>query len=462
MSEKTLLFAAKRSALALHKRLSIIVLFEGTYRLLKGSTMIKAHFRPAIGIAAVSALALTLTGCSSSAGGDSAGGDETVTLRVLVNVTPNLTEEFWNELVAPFEAAHENVDVVIQNPGAEGVEAAIPRLLAAGDAPDIVQSLAPNGKLAPELVDLSEYAWAKEGPLADQYSMDGRYLMAGIGVQLQSLYFYNKAAFDDAGIDEMPETVEELTSALGKLQDAGWTPIQEGGDWMSSHTLQSLALPTVISDNPDWYQEISAGEVTFGETYGAAIDVFADWVDEGYVPGDALGIKYPDAEQAFLSGKTAVYSMGSWFAGTQANADDSAEIGVFRAPAMSEADQPAMGANIASPYSILKVSENQEPAAELIEFLTTDQSAVTAQLEVDGNFRDGYEYEMTDLGKELLQIVADTPAEAYTPTGGGYGERTLPDGFAGEINTQTQSLMGGTAAADVIASMDAWFAANAD
>lgn len=417
--------------------------------------MIKARLLPAVGIAAISALALA--GCSPAAGGDA---DGKVTLRVLVNVTPNLTEEFWNDLVAPFEAENKNIDVVIQNPGAEGVAAAVPRLLAAGDAPDIVQSLAPTPKLAPELVDLSQYDWAKSGPLAEQYSMDGKYLMAGIGVQLQSLFFYNKTAFDEAGITEVPESVDDLTAALGKLKDAGWTPIQEGGDWMSSHTLQSLALPSVIAENPKWFQEISAGEVTFSDTYAPAIDVFADWVAQGYVPKDALGVKYPDAEQAFLSGKTAVYSMGSWFAGTQAKAADSAEIGVFRAPAMKSGDQPAMGANIASPYSILKVSSHQDAAAKLIEFLTTDKKAVADQLAVDGNFRDGYEYEMTDLGKELLQIVADTPAKAYTPTGGGYGERTLPDGFSGEINTQTQALMGGTPPADVVAAMDAWFAAN--
>jgi|GEM_PF-970684 len=422
--------------------------------------MIKARLIPAIGLAAVSALALA--GCSTPAdAGDGGDSGEKITLRVLVNVTPNLTEDFWNDLVAPFEAKNENIDVVIQDPGAEGVAAAIPRLLASGDAPDVVQSLAPNGKIAPELVDLSEYEWAKNGPLAEQYSMDGKYLMAGIGVQLQSLFFYNKTAFDEAGITEVPTTVDELTADLGKLKDAGWTPIQEGGDWMSSHTLQTLALPSVIAENPKWYQEISAGEVTFGDTYGPAIETFSDWVADGYVPKDALGIKYPDAEQAFLSGKTAVYAMGSWFAGTQAKATDSADIGVFRAPAMKAGDQPAMGANIASPYSILKASKNQDAAAKLLEFLTTDQKAVADQLEVDGNFRDGYEYEMTDLGKELLQIVADTPAAAYTPTGGGYGERTLPDGFSGEINTQTQALMGGTPASDVITSMDAWFTANA-
>lgn len=419
--------------------------------------MIKHRTLATVGTLAAAGLALT--GC---AGSDDGGGtaDGTTELRMLVNVTPNLTEEFWNGLVAPFEEANPDIDVVIQNPGAEGVAAALPRLLTAGDAPDIVQSTPPTVEMAAELVDLSGYDWATSAPLADQYSIDGKYYMAGIGFQLQSLWFYNKTAFAEAGIEEVPTTVEELTAALGKLKDAGWTPVQTGGDWMTSHSLQALGLPTIVADDPDWYAHMSAGEATFSESYGPAVETYADWVAEGYVPKDSLGIKYPDAEQAFLSGESAVYPMGSWFAGTEANATDPADIGVFRAPAFEGTSGPAMGANVASPYSILKASEHQDAAAKLVEFLVTDQTAVADQLAVDGNFRDGYDYEMTDLGSELQQIVADTPAEDYTPTGQGYGERTLPDGYSDEINAQTQALIGGTPAGDVLSAMDDWFAAT--
>ncbi|MFD6136874.1 ABC transporter substrate-binding protein [Isoptericola sp. NPDC056618] len=418
--------------------------------------MIKHRTLASVGTLTVAALALT--GCAGS--DDDGGSGGTTEVSMLVNVTPNLTEEYWNELVKPFEDANPGIDVVVQNPGAEGVAAALPRLLTAGDAPDVVQSLPPTTDLAPELVDLSQYDWATSGPLADQYSIDGKYYMAGIGFQLQSLFFYNKTAFEEAGISETPTTVEELTAALGKLKDAGWTPLQTGGDWMTSHSLQALGLPSIVGQDPEWFAHMSSGEATFSDTYGDSVATYADWVAKGYVPKDALGIKYPDAEQAFLSGKSAVYPMGSWFAGTEAKAEEKAEIGVFRAPAVDGVASPAMGANIASPYSILKTSEDQDAAAKLVEFLVTDQDAVASQLEVDGNFRDGYEYEMDDLGKELLQIVADTPAESYTPTGQGYGERTLPTGYSDEINAQTQALIGGTSADKVDSAMDDWFAAT--
>lgn len=409
-------------------------------------------------VAALSAAALAFTGCAASGASGESGDD--IQLRMLVNVTPNLTEDWWNQLVEPFEEANPGVDVVIQNPGAEGVAAAVPRLLASGDVPDIVQSIPPSLELAPELVDLSGYEWASEGPLADQYSIDGKQYMAGIGVQLQSLMFYNKTAFEEAGIESVPTTLEELDEALARLKDAGWLPIQTGGDWMSSHALQAVGLPTVIAEYPDWFAEMSSGELTFSETYGDAVERYADWVAAGYIPQDALGVKYPDAEQNFLAGGAAIYPMGSWFAGTEAKTPDAAEIGVFRAPAVEGIDNPAMGANIASPYVIMKASKHQDAAADLIEYLTTDEEAVLDQLEVDGNFRDGYEYEMTELGQELLAIVAATPASDYTPTGEGYGERTLPTGYSTEINAQTQALIGGAPAADVLQAMDEWFTAN--
>ena len=89
--------------------------------------------------------------------------------------------------------------------------------------------------------------------------------------------------FKQAGIDATPTTVEVLTADLAKLKAAGWTPIQTGGDWMSSYALQTLALPSVVAQNNDWYQRMSKGELTFSGTYGQAVKTYADWISAGYV-----------------------------------------------------------------------------------------------------------------------------------------------------------------------------------
>lgn len=416
--------------------------------------------RPMAVLGAMTVSLLALAGCATSSSSAAQATHGKVQVSLLVNVTPNLTKDWWTSLVAPFEKANPDIEVVIQDPGKEGVAAAVPRLLAAGDPPDVVESLPPTTTLEGQLVDLSKYDWASKGPLADQYKIDGKNLMAGIGMQLQSLWFYNKTAFKQAGIDKTPTTVEELTADLAKLKAAGWTPVQTGGDWMSSYALQTLGLPTVVAQNNDWYQRMSKGELTFSGTYGQAVKTYADWVAAGYVNKDALGIKYADAEQAFLAGKSALYPMGSWFVASQAKSTGGADIGVFAAPAFAGTDKPAMGANIASPYVIMKASPHQDAAAKLVEFLVTDHDTVMNELKADGNYRSGYSYEMNDLGKQLLQIVTDTPAESYTPTGAGYGQRTLPNGYSSELNTETQALLGGTSANDVLKAMDDWFKAN--
>jgi len=407
--------------------------------------------------AGLAAVGLVLTGCSSP-GNAPAGADEKVELSMLVNITPNLTEEFWNDLVAPFEDANPNITVKIQPP-AKSVQETLPTLLASGDVPDIVETLAPTAELAPELVDLSKYDWAKNGPLAEQYSMDGKILTAGVGFQMQGLIFYNKQAFADAGIAAPPATMEDFQADLAKLKDAGWTPIQTGGEWMTQLALQYTGIPTVIGENPDWYQGISSGDLVWSDTYRDAVDRYASWVKDGYIPADSVGVKYPDAEASFLAGKAAMYPMGAWFTAAEAAATTKPEIGVFAAPAEAGVT-PAQIANLAAPYVIMKASKHQDAAAKLVEFLVTDQDAVVAQLKVDGNFRDGYDYETTELGKQIQQIIADTPASSFTPSGDGYGERTTPAGYDTELNTQAQGLITGGSVDAMLKAMDDWFASN--
>ena len=168
--------------------------------------------------AALTVGALALSGCAGTAepaGNASEAPKEPVELSMLVNVTPNLTEDWWNELVAPFEEANPHIDVKIQAPSQEGVKKMLPQLLAAGTVPDIVQTVVPTPELAPELVDLSEYEWATKAPLADKYTIDGKYLMTSVGYQLQGLFYYNTQAFEEAGIEEVPTTLEELSGIKG-------------------------------------------------------------------------------------------------------------------------------------------------------------------------------------------------------------------------------------------------------
>ena len=93
---------------------------------------------------------------------------------------------------------------------------------------------------------------------------------------------------------------------------------------------------------------------------------------------------------------------------------------------MPVVDKPAIGGNASNAYVIMKATKNKDASAKLVEFLTTDKTAVTKQLQADENFRKGYEYKTDTLGAEIQKLVTDTPASSWTPTGDGYGARTVP------------------------------------
>lgn len=409
----------------------------------------------AICVTAAAAAAMT-TACSGQPSGGQ--GDGEIELRMLVNITPNLTEEWWNDLVGVFEDENPGIDVKIQAPVAATVPESLQQLLATGNAPDVVEHVVPTPELQEQLIDLSGYDFATEAPLADLYTLDGKYYMAASGQQYYALMFYNKAAFAEAGIEAPPTTIDELEEDLAKLKAAGWTPIQTGGEWMTQLAFQAVGIPTVFAEHPDWYEDMKAGGLSWSESWGPIAERYAKWVQAGYIPQDAVATKYADAESQFLAGKSAIYPMGNWFAAAARGAENAPEIGVFAAPGATS-DAPALASNAANFYAALKQSKNPEAAVKLIEWLTTDPEAVTMQLEADANFRSGFDYASDELGDEIQAVVDATPAEGLVPVGDAYGDLSSP-GYRDELNVQIQGLLLDQDAAKVDAAMDAWWQAN--
>lgn len=156
--------------------------------------------RTALAAGASLLLPLILAGC-----GDNSAGGDAKKVRMLVNLTDNLNQAYWEKLVSPFEKST-GIDVQIEGPTGKSVAETFPQQLAAGTAPDVIQSIYPDDNTAPELLDLSGLDWVDGTPMVDTYSLDGKRYVVGVGSQAQSLVFYNKTAFDKAGIDKTPTT----------------------------------------------------------------------------------------------------------------------------------------------------------------------------------------------------------------------------------------------------------------
>src|SRR5690625_7182952 len=103
--------------------------------------MSSRHSRTIPMAARVTATAMLAAACGGDTGGGEDGGSGTV--RMLVNITDNLTQEKWEELVAPFEE-ETGIDVQIEGPSGQSVAETFPSLLAAGTAPRGAETLLLN------------------------------------------------------------------------------------------------------------------------------------------------------------------------------------------------------------------------------------------------------------------------------------------------------------------------------
>jgi multiple sugar transport system substrate-binding protein/raffinose/stachyose/melibiose transport system substrate-binding protein len=393
--------------------------------------------------------AAALTGCAA---GD--GDSETTELRILANITPVLTKEYYEDLVAPWLEEHDGVTVTIEVPSAENVQATLQQELASGDVPDIVASNL-DPVVAPQLLAFPEDDWVLDTPLADDNRVDGKIWQVATGAQIQSLVFYNKAAFAAAGIDGAPASIDEFTEDLRALKGAGYLPLQTAGEWVTGAQFAMLANPELLADG-DFYADRTAGKATFaGSAYEDYLDAYAGWISEGLVDSGALGFKYQDSIDGFTSGNAASYVIGNWIVPTLDEAETDFEIGVFATPSL---DGKPVGqlSGPAQPYSILQGSEHQELALDLVRYLVSDPDAIAKSLASEGNFRQGVSYDGSALNSEVAAILDASPGLVRGTSGPG-----IPGGFGDELNKQVQALYVGTSPADAAAALDSWWDLNA-
>ncbi|MGR6919994.1 ABC transporter substrate-binding protein [[Actinomadura] parvosata] len=403
--------------------------------------------------AAATALALTAT---SACGGGSGGTDSATgktTLRMIVNITPNLTEQFWTGLFDRYEAKHPDVSVQLELTGTIEAEAKLRQDLAAGDPPDIAQHVVPTPETAELFVDLSGEPWAAKTPLFDAYAIGGKHYVVGVGEQIQSLVFYNKKAFADAGLDAAEiRTIAQFEEAMGKLKKAGLVPLQTAGQWVTGAQFSMLADAGVLTADPDWTVKRKKGQTTFAASgYKRYYELYRSWLDQGFLDKSALGLQYPDGQAAFLKGDSAMYIMGSYFVPAADEAGKSDGIGVFPVPS-DGAYPPGQFGNMAQPYTVVAQSRHREAAIDLVEWLVTDEEAIKVQLAADGNLRKGFSYDVSSLGDGVQKVLDETPVVLVKQ-----GDRQPVQGYADELNKQIQSLFTGASPADVATKLDQWW-----
>lgn len=399
------------------------------------------------------AATFAFTGCAPSS--DSSNGELTGDIRILANITPVLTTAYYEDLLALYIDDHPGVTVTIETPSGDNVQSTLQQELASGSIPDIVASNL-DPVVVPQLTPFPDEDWVNDAPLSEENKVDGEIWQVATGAQIQSLVFYNKDAFAAAGITETPTSLDDFTADLQKLQAAGYVPLQTAGEWVTGAQFAMMANPGLLADGPEWWADQTAGTVSFEDSaYATYLDAYADWVADGLVQKDALGLKYQDSIDGFTSGKAATYIMGGWIVPSIDDADVPFDVGVFATPTI-DGSLPKQLSGPAQPYSILKDSKNQALALDIVKFLVSDPEAIAKSLASEGNFRAGVSYEASPLNDAVAGILDEAPGSVLGTSGPG-----IPAGFGDELNLQVQGLYTGNSPSGAATALDAWWKTNA-
>ncbi|MEU1179253.1 ABC transporter substrate-binding protein [Streptomyces sp. NPDC005820] len=350
--------------------------------------------KAAFALTASTALLLGTTACTgqaaSSGASDDASKEQTITFWHAWSA-PNEVAAV-KALVAGFEKAHPNIHVtVVGNMTDDKINQA---LRAGGDkAPDVISSFttANVGKFCSSgaLVDLNPFfkksdidanaTFPKAMNEYTQYQLD-RCAVPLLG-DAYGLY-YNKTAFEKAGITSPPKTWSEFEADAKKLtitqgdtyKQLGFMPDYHGWETTTEHYLGQFS--------PTYFDKSGKSTVATDPAVADALQLQKKLVDSlgGFTKlekfrsglGDEWGPKHP-----FQTGQVAMQLDGEWRLGMALATKPDFEIGVAPLPVPDDqADQYGKGYITGTIAGIAATSKKQNAAWEFVKYISTDTDAV--------------------------------------------------------------------------------------
>ena len=279
--------------------------------------------RTSSSLALLAALALSLAACGGDdgdgGGGDGGGTDATGPIEIWLS--NNEQEVAWGTaMVDAWNAEHPDEEITAQEiPAGSSSEEVIGAAITAGNAPCLIFNTSPaavpqfqkqGGLVALDEFDgAADYIQERSGEVAEQYqSPDGQYYQMPWKSN-PVMIFYNKALFQQAGIDpENPPlaTYEEFLATSRQLKSAG----VQAAIWPSpaSQFFQSwFDFYPLFAAQTGGSQLVEDGEATFDSDEGRAVaDFWATMYSEGLAPKEEF------QGDAFADGRSAMAIVGPW------------------------------------------------------------------------------------------------------------------------------------------------------
>ena len=290
--------------------------------------------------------------------------------------------QIWNEQIIPaFQKAHPDIKVVFQPTAPTEYNSALNSKLDAGTAGDIIACRPFDPSL--ELFKKGHLASVNDIPGMDKFgdvakagwtTDDGKTTFCVPVASVIHGFIYNKEAFDKVGV-KPPQTEEEFFAVLEKLKaDGTYTPMDLGTkDQWEAATMGYQNIGPNYWQGEDGRLALIAGKQKLTDPqWVEPYKTLAKWAP--YLGDGFKGQSYPDSQNLFSLGRSAIYPAGSWDI-SQFNAQAQFKMGAFPPPVKKAGDTCYISDHVDIALGMNPKSKNAEAAKTFLAWTATPEFA---------------------------------------------------------------------------------------
>ena len=341
-------------------------------------------------------LALSITLLATACGGNNSGdgGDGTLAAEDPQSVTGTVT--WWDtsnesegpaydQLIEEFESQYPDITVERVAVSFDSAEQRFKTAAQSGDgAPDVLRSdvgwtagLASLGYLQPldGTMLLDEIDAFMEGPV-EAASYDGE--IFGVPQVTDTLgLIYNRELFDQAGIEEPPETWDEFVEVAQTIEEETGVP----GTQLNPEGY--FTLPMIYGEGGDILDTESETITVNSSAAVSGIQRTVEMVDSGVSLEPAGTDGYVAMQTAFKDGRIAMVINGPWSTGDSLDGEafeDPENLGIAPIPAGPQDRAAPIGGHH---YSVFRGSENKDATYLFIRHMTSSESQEFTSVETN-------------------------------------------------------------------------------
>lgn len=315
------------------------------------------------------AMALTVSGCGSSAGG-----------KVEIEIVQYKPEaaNYFKTVEDAFNETHDDIHLTISSPN--DATTILKTRFIREDYPDIIGI---GGDInysyfvdADILSDVSGYEGMKDinqgyldiAEALELVPTDGTYIVPYVANAAGVLY--NRDMFEQHGW-EIPETWDEMKQLCDAIQAEGILPFYFGfkDTWTCLAPWNAMAVELSPADTT---KQVNKGITTFTEQYRELAEKYVQLLPYG--PDDPFAYGYNDACTAFARGESAMYPIGSYATPQILSVNPDLNIDSFVMPASDNRDERTLNSGIDLGFCVMAECPNKEEAYEVLDFLLDDEN----------------------------------------------------------------------------------------